>query len=402
MNLSKQRFLIGLGVIIVVIVGVLLFRDGDLQEAKGDAPKYKEMAVEYGTFNMMVSASGVVKPIDRVEIKSKASGAIEELPIEVGDFVKKGNLIARLDQKDERAEVEQAKANLAIAEAELKQAQHNYDRRDQLFQKGLLSEEELGQIELTLATAKAKLVSAKTALERANERFAESIVRAPINGIILQKYVEEGQIIASGVNNVSGGTPIVDIADMRSVYIEAGVDEIDIGKIKPGQLTTIIADAYPMLKFKGKIVRIAPEARVEQNVTLFDVIIEVENTEGKLNSGMNATVEITIINKENTLLVPTIALQLTADPGKHNIRTALLKLGNDFKPQEIEIGLSNFKQTEVLSGLKEGDIVGVAMTSRLKAENDRMEQVIRDRSSFGITGERSPQSQQSSSQRPQQ
>ncbi len=402
MSQSKTRALIALGVIIIALAGIFTFRNGDLQEAKGDAPKYKEIAVEYGTFNMMVSASGIVKPIDRVEIKSKASGEIVELPIEVGDFVKKGDLIARLDQKDERAEVEQSKANMAIAEAELKQAQHNYDRRDQLFQKGLLSEEELGQIELTLATAKAKLVSAKTALERANERFAESIVRAPINGIILQKYVEEGQIIASGVNNVSGGTPIVDIADMSSVYIEAGVDEIDIGKIKPGQLATIIADAYPQLKFKGKIVRIAPEARVEQNVTLFDVIIEVENTEGKLNSGMNASVEITIVNKENVLLVPTIALEPLKGPGKPGVRTVQLKQGNEFQPHEIEIGLSNFKQTEVLSGLKEGDIVGVAMTSRLKAENDRMEQMIRDRSSFGITGERSSQSQQSSSQRPQQ
>ncbi|HEX9653430.1 MAG TPA: efflux RND transporter periplasmic adaptor subunit, partial [bacterium] len=367
---------------------------------------YKEMTVQYGDFDITVTASGTVKPIDRVEIKSKASGRIEELAIEVGDFVKKGSLISRLDQKDERAELEQAQANLAIAEAELKQARHTYDRRDQLFAKGLVSEEELGQIELSLATAKGKLLQAQTALERAQESFAESIVKAPIDGIILQKYVEEGQIIASGVNNVGGGTPIADIADMRSVHIEAGIDEIDIGKIRPGQEAIVIAEAYPQRRFRGKIVRLAPEARVEQNVTLFDVIIEVENGDGLLKSGMNANVEISIVNKESLLLVPTIALQQPKGRGKPTARTVLLKQGIEFRPQDIEIGLMSFKDAEVISGLKEGDVVGVPMTSRLKTESDRMEQRIRERTSFGVTGgqqQSQPQSQPSSQpQRPQQ
>ena len=144
------------------------------------------------------------------------------------------------------------------------------------------------------------------------------MARAPIDGIILQKYVEEGQIIASGVSNVSGGTPIVDIADMNSVYIEAGIDEIDIGKILAGQSATIIAEAYPNIKFRGKIVRIAPEAKIEQNVTLFDVIVEVVNTEGKLKSGMNTSIEITIKKEENVLLVPTAALHTSKDGGMKN------------------------------------------------------------------------------------
>jgi HlyD family secretion protein len=400
MKLSKMRWLLGALVVVIATVGFITLRNGSVHEAKGDAPAYKEMVVEHGDFDITVTASGVVKPIDRVEIKSKASGRIEELAIEVGDFVKKGSLISRLDQKDERAELEQAKANLAIAEAELKQSQHTYDRRDQLFEKGLVSEEELGVIELSLATAKAKLLQAQTALERAQESFAESIVRAPIDGIILQKYVEEGQIIASGVNNVGGGTPIADIADMRSVHIEAGIDEIDIGKIRPGQEAIVIAEAYPNRRFKGEIVRLAPEARVEQNVTLFDVIIEVENTDGFLKSGMNANVEISIVSKENVLLVSTIALQPPQGRGKPNVRTVLLKQGNQFVPQEVEIGLSSFKDAEVIAGLQAGDVVGVPITSRLKTESDRFEQRIRERTSFGITGGQSQQSRSGQSQSP--
>lgn len=373
--------------------GFLLFRIGNFSSAKEEGVKYKKLLIQRGTFQIAVSASGEVKPIDRIEIKSKASGRIEELPIEEGDFVEKDDLIARLDQKDERAEVEQAQADLDIAKAELKQAQHTFDRREQLFQKGLISEEERDQIELSLAVARGKLVQAKTALERAKERFSESVVQAPIDGVILQKYVEEGQIIASGVSNVGGGTPIVDIADMSSVYIEAGIDEIDIGKVKVGQSAIVVAEAYPQLKFHGKIVRIAPEAKIEQNVTLFDVIIEVKNTDGKLKSGMNANVEITIVKKENVLLAPAIALHTPKGPkAKPNVRVVLLKKGNEFVPKRVEIGLSNFKQAEVVSGLQEGDILGVPMTSRLKAANERLEERIRSTRGFGTSSSSSSSS----------
>ncbi|RMF69481.1 MAG: efflux RND transporter periplasmic adaptor subunit, partial [Calditrichaeota bacterium] len=334
MNRRKLRLLAGAAAVVIATVGLFFYKNGDVDEAKGDAPRYKEIEVTRGNFRITVSASGTVKPIDRVEIKSKASGRIEELPIEVGDFVHKGDLIARLDQKDERAEYEQAKANLDIAQAELKQAQHQFERRHKLFQKGLISEEERDQIELTLATAKGKLVQAQTTLDRAKERLAEAVVRAPIDGIILQKYVEEGQIIASGVSNVGGGTPIVDIADMRNVYVEAGIDEIDIGKVRPGQIAIVRADAYPQLRFRGRIVRIAPEAKIEQNVTLFDVVIEVENKEGKLKSGMNANVDITIVNKDNVLMAPAIALKMPQSRrAKPNERMVLVKNGNEFVPR---------------------------------------------------------------------
>ncbi len=408
MKVTKKQFLYGLSIVGLLLLGFLFFNDGSIDDAIGDAPKYKELEVRRGTFEIIVSATGEVKPIDRIEIKSKASGVVEELPVEEGDVIQKGDLIARLDQKDERAEVEQAQANFGIAKAELKQAEHTYGRRDQLFQRGLVSEEELGVIELNLATAKGKLVQAKTALERATERLAEAIVRAPINGIILQKYVEEGQIITSGVSNVSGGTPIADIADMSSVHIEAGIDEIDIGKIEAGQTALVVAEAYPERRFRGKIVRISPEARIEQNVTLFDVIIEVENTRGLLKSGMNANAEITIVRQEDVLLAPAMALKM---PGgerargrggqgqnrqgrNRKVRMALLKKGNEFVSQRVEIGLSNFKDAVIVSGLNEGDIVGVPMVSRLMDANNRFAERIRSTRGFGASGNSSSSSNQ--------
>jgi HlyD family secretion protein len=386
MHFSQKRLFIGTILVIAALLVIAYLVNPKGSDGGGGQPKFKEFVVERGTFQVTVSASGVVKPIDRIEIKSKASGQIEDLPVEQGDAVQKGDLIARLDQKDERAAVAQAQADLDIAKAELKQAQRIYDRRNELFEKRLISEEDWNQIELNLTVAKGKLVQVTTTLDRAQERLSESVVRAPIDGVILQKYVEEGQIIASGVSNVGGGTPIVDIADMSSVHIEAGIDEIDIGKVHIGQSALVVAEAYYQMQFKGKVVRIAPEAKIEQNVTLFDVIVEVENTDGKLKSGMNANIEITIVEKSDILLVPAIVLQEPSDtPGPPDERTVLLKKDDEFIPHRVTIGLFSFKQAEILSGLEEGDVLGVPMTSRLKEENEQMEERIRSSRSFGTS-----------------
>ncbi len=386
MKLSKW-YVIGFIVIIAVAASVYFYTNGRSTETSGEGPRYKEFEVRQGVFETMVSAGGVVGPIDRIEIKSKASGRIEELPFEEGDFVTKGALVCRLDKTDVQADFDQALADLDIAEAELKQAENTFSRRQQLFEKGLISEEERDLSNLNVAQAKGKVIRARTALDRNEIRLSETIVRAPLDGIILQKYVEVGQIIASGISNVGGGTPIADIADMRYIYVEAGIDEIDVGKIRMGQNAAVKAEAFPLMAFSGEIIRIAPEARIEQNVTLFDVIIEVENPEGKLKSGMNATVEITIVREENVLLAPSMALEMPKKGGNKNpnMRKVLVKEGEIFVPRKVEVGLSNFRETVILSGLEEGDLLGVPMMSRLKAENDRMEQRIKSSRSFGTS-----------------
>jgi len=380
----KKLFITGL-ILVAAFAGMTFSGiNGRATDGEKPGPGYREVVVARGTFQEIVTADGSVKPINRIEIKSKASGRIEELPVEEGDLVKKGDLLARLDQEDEASAVAQADADLDVAKAELKQAERMFNRRNKLYRKKIISEEERDEIELRLAVAKGKLIRASTILDRSKERLSDSIVRAPIDGIVLQKYVEEGQIIASGVSNSSEGTSIVDIAAMQSVYIESGINEIDIGKIKIGQAAAIIAEAYPKLSFQGKIVRIAPEAKIEQNVTLFDVVVEVKNTAGKLKSGMNAQMEITLFKKDDVLLIPLVALQKGSTPrGKANEQTVLLKRGDNFVMQEVQVGPSNYKEAEILSGVSEGDILGIPMTSRLKAENERLEKMIKRSRSFG-------------------
>ena len=386
MRLTKWHF-IGLVAVVLAAAGGMVYQSARSGDSPAEDQRFKEYVVSRGTFQSDVSASGVVLPIDRIEIKSKASGRIEDLPVEEGDQVRAGDLICRLDQTDVKAAVDQAQADLDIAQAELKQAENTYSRQQQLFEKGLIAQEVLDQAELGLAQAKGKMIRARTALDQTKVSFTETVVRAPINGVILQKYVEAGQIIASGISNVSGGTPIADVADMSAVHIEAGVDEIDVGKIRIGQPATVTAEAFPRRRFEGKIIRIAPEAKVVQNVTLFDVVIEVANADGLLKSGMNTTAEITIEKEENVLLVPALALsQPQGQPGRRNVREVQVKSGGVFVTREIEIGSFNFENAVVMSGLNEGDTLGVPMTSRLKDENDEMQERIRSSRSFGSSG----------------
>lgn len=369
-------------------------------DAEHAGPRYKEVTARRGEFRIAVTANGLVRPIDRIELKSKASGEVIQLPIEVGESVGKGALIAKLDQVEERAALAQAGADLDIARAQLDLAEKNFERRQQLFSSDVISKEAQDQTALDLAVARSKLVQAETALERARERLDDTVITAPVAGVILQKYVENGQIIASGVSNVGGGTPIADIADMRDVYIEAGIDEIDIGKIAVGQTAAIRAEAYPEHPYEGEVVRIAPEARVEQNVTLFDVVIQVPNTDSNLKSGMNTTVEIVTVDDPDVLTIPVAALRRDrASPGEP-ASAVLVKQGDEYVTREIRTGRTDHRVIEVLEGLAEGDVLGIPMVSRLKEENDLMSSRMRESRSFGSSGGESRQSRDKRGQDP--
>lgn len=349
---------------------------------------YQEVPVERGALRIAVHATGVVKPIDRIELKSKASGKVIEMPIEIGDPVARGALIARLDQVDERSQFAQAEADLEVARAERTLADKRYQRRAKMLDDRVISREDLDQSALELAAAEGELVRATTRFERARESMADTVITSPVDGIVLQKYAAEGQIIASGVSNVGGGTPIADVADMRRVQVEAGVDEVDIGRIGVGAEATIRAESFPDRIYRGAVVRIAPEARVEQNVTLFDLVIEVENSDGRLLSGMNAAVELLIEEAADVLLIPLAALRTEdsngqSGPQERDSARVLVKSAEGYAERAIRVGRRDMRHVEVLAGLREGEILGIAMDSRLEAENALMDARLRNAGGFG-------------------
>jgi RND family efflux transporter MFP subunit len=277
-------------------------------------------------------------------------------------------------------------------------------RERNLLNQGLISETDVDTAELAASRAKANVLLARTELERTRERFEDTVIQSPVSGTVLQKAVEVGQVISSATSSASGGTVIASIADMTRVQVTAEVNEIDIGRVRPGMEATIVADAYPNRTFTGEVIRIAPEAKVVQNVTLFDVMVEVENPEGILKSGMNCGATIDLVRKDDVLLVPTVALHEPSrergpgergerdeqrERGKRGEVTVTVKTAGGFEDRAIRLGLRNFDVAEVLEGLEEGEELKIELRSRAWEDSQRLQDRIRDTRGFRASAGRS-------------
>jgi len=382
---------------------------GGTDEAVSKATSISTTVARRGDLVISVNSTGVVEPISKIDLKSKASGEIIELPVEEGDMVTKGKLIARLDATTAQNDFEQAQADLEVAKVAFDQATRQAQRQEQMFNQGLISQLDYDAALLAKEEANSAVVRARTSLEAAKERLSDTVVKSPIDGIVLDKYVEKGQIIASGISEVSGGTIIATVADLSSAYVKTSVDEVDIGQISPGQKATIIAESYPDEEFPGEVIRIHPLAKTEQNVTVFEVTTLVDNSEGLLMAGMNANVEIIAGQRENTIIVPREAItdfrtiarmasgggaqargngaqfasnrqnsdggtsgQEAGNPGTASPKIVIVVKNGDQEPRQVEIGLSNFEEAEVLSGLSEGDTVLTTVTSKVLKDREEM------------------------------
>ncbi|HVS22150.1 MAG TPA: efflux RND transporter periplasmic adaptor subunit, partial [Gammaproteobacteria bacterium] len=187
------------------------------------------------------------------------------------------------------------------------------DRANQLFRSQTLTQTDVEKADLEFANAQAQVVASQVALENAQITLEDCEVRAPITGTIITKSVEPGTVIQSTTQAVSGGTTLMEMADLTSVQIRTRVDETDIGKVEPGMPTQVTVAAYPNQPFDGVVLKIEPQAVVEQNVTMFAVLIKIANRGGQLKPGMNADVKIRIATRDSVAAVPTAALRAETD-----------------------------------------------------------------------------------------
>lgn len=249
-------------------------------------------------------ASGQIEPLRVVEVKSRASGEVQSIPVETGQELAQGALIAMVDPRDLRNALAQAEADQALAQARVSNTTIQRKRAESLAKQGILSAQDLESTQLQETDAKAQLVKARTNLQLARERMGDVDIRAPIAGTIIEKTVEQGQIIASASGNVSGGTTLVKMADLSTVQARALVDETDIGRVQAGQPATVTVEAYPGRTFRGTVAKVEPQAVVDQNVTMFPVLVRLENPERLLKPGMNAEVSVSIARREDVVTVP--------------------------------------------------------------------------------------------------
>jgi HlyD family secretion protein len=283
-----------------------------------------------GALRITAEATGTVEPIRKVEVKSKASGEILALAVDVGDEVQTGALLARIDPRDVRNSFDQAQADLEVAQARLEISEAQARRASELVEAGVITAQEHESSRLELANAQAARIKAVTNLELAQARLGDVTISAPLSGTIISKTVEEGQVIQSASQNVSGGTTLFVMANLLEMQVRTLVDETDMGQIRPGMVAVVQVEAFPDRQFAGYVEKVEPQAVVQQSVTMFPVIVRLDNREGMLRPGMNAEVEVLVDEAADILLVPNNAIVLPQD-----VAAAATVLGLD--PEQLDM-----------------------------------------------------------------
>ena len=311
---KRKRWLILVAVVVITAAAVAFAArtkaNGNGEEEKG--PEIPTLAANIDDVQVVVREVGTVEPEVKVDVKSNLSGKVVDLPIRAGDVVTKGQLIARIEP-----DVNQAQNLLAVrnqveaATIDLEDAKQDYDAKRKLFENGLISVEVNREAEtryrqaqqaLDEAREKIVLVEASGIPIGDNPRQVVNIF-SPMDGVVIERPVELGETV-TGSGSFNAGTVISTVADLGTMLVKAGINEVDIGKIHLGQETRVTLDAFPRVLFTGNISRIAPAARIDDQVKVFDVEIALDELGHELRTGMTANIEIRGEIREQVLTVP--------------------------------------------------------------------------------------------------
>jgi HlyD family secretion protein len=389
---SRKRLYIAI-VVVVVAVGAAAGFVG-LKGASSDIDAGKLVVAETGTMVKSVVATGKIEPTTKVEIKSRANGIIEKLPVDVDSNVKTGDVLAELDKEQLKAVLRSAEANLQAARAALAGAQaalkknqveaegpevefarRNYDRAQQLFAQKLIPQSQLddahsaidvaenrkraAQSQLTVSEAaikqaEAQVAQAKAAADQAAESLAYATIRAPIRATVLSRDVEVGSPVSSILNLGANATLVMTLGDIQKVFVRGKVDEADIGRVRLDQPARIRVETFRDRTFNGRVTQISPLGVEKDNVTSFEVKVSIDNPGQELKANMTANAEIVLEEHPKALLIPEAAVIYDAkkaasvnlvDPGAKNGR----------RKTPIKVGVGNGTKIEVIEGLKAGD-----------------------------------------------
>jgi HlyD family secretion protein len=300
--MTRSRIVTLASVIAVLVAAFWLWQ----RNANGETPPYRLASVERTDLEAAVSATGALSAVTTVQVGTQVSGQIEAIFVDFNDRVKKGQLIARIDPTLQRQTVRDAQAGLERNQAELEQAQREFDRNRQLFERKVLTEIEFNNAKYALAVARANVKSAQVTLERARQNLAYTEIYAPIDGIVVERNVNVGQTVAASLNTPQLFLIANDLAQMQ---ILASVDESDIGMIRRQQPVRFTVQAYPNDTFSGTVQQVRLQSTTQENVVNYTVVVGVQNPQGKLLPGMTATVEFITGSAKNVLVVPNAALR---------------------------------------------------------------------------------------------
>lgn len=270
------------------------------------AESFRFTAVEQGSIESVVTSTGVLQPTETVEVGTQVSGQVAELYVDFNDPVKKGQLLARIDPTILQQEVMSAQASVMRNQAEVEQAERALERSEQLFAEQVITKTELEQAQYSNTVARAALTSAQVSLERARRNLSYTEIRAPIDGIVVERAADVGQTVSA---STSAPTLFLLAQDLSHMQILASVDEGDIGKISTGQEVRFTVQAYGEREFTGTVEQVRLQSKTQDNVVSYSVVIGVENGDGALLPAMTATVEFIVAQAEDVLKVANAALR---------------------------------------------------------------------------------------------
>ena len=390
--LTKKKIALALG--LVLIVGGAAAYYSKSKTPVVEPPRFRVAAADTGNITQTVTATGTINPVALINIGSQVSGTVNELKADFNDHVKKGQVLLTLDPTIFNAQIRQADAQLASARASLRLAQATHARNQTLVTQSFISPLALDQSKREVDVAQANIQLAQAQLARAQADLNNSVIRSPIDGVIIKRTVDLGQTVAASFTTPT----LFQIAqDLTKMQIDTSVSEADVGALKDGQAARFVVDAYPDKEFEARMRQFRLAANVVQNVVTYNVVLDVDNKDELLKPGMMAQVRLLVGNRQQVLRIPTAALrfrlsdeeierQKKAKAGASASASAVAAeeppppeddaafrtkadLARAFKiytldarnqpvPLDIRIGLSNFRYTEVTGGgLKKGDKV---------------------------------------------
>ncbi|MDL2280615.1 efflux RND transporter periplasmic adaptor subunit [Selenomonadales bacterium OttesenSCG-928-I06] len=323
-------------IIVLVLAVIAYFAVPMYIEYKTPKETLKTSVVKRGNIEALVSATGTISPVNSVDVSSKITGLITKVHVEENDYVEEGTVLIELDDTSMKAQLAQVKAKLVNAEI-------NYYRNKKLADTGAISYQSLDGALMDYEVAKA-------AYEDYVSQVEDTIIKAPMSGIVIGEPISAGQTVAPGIS-----TPMIllTISDMSKMQVETKIDESDIGQIKVGQKAIFTVDTYPDRIFSGVVSRISQLADTTDNVIYYPVTIDIDAPEGLLFPTMTARVSVTTGVSKDTLLIPLLAVKESA--GKKVVQ--VLGKNNEVQTIAVVTGLSTDESIEILQGLNEGDVV---------------------------------------------
>jgi HlyD family secretion protein len=303
-----KKKLIYISTVLIIIIAALYFF---VFRSSAEEIKYRTEKISRGDIVVQVRATGTVNPVQTVQVGSQVSGILAKIYVDYNSQVRAGQIIAQIDSTFLAASVKESEANVDRALAQVNEARRGLNRSKELSGKNLISQAEMDAAQTTYETSLAQLKQSQASLDRTRVNLRYSIIRAPIDGVVISREVDVGQTVAA---SLQAPKLFVIANDLKKMQVEANVDEADIGNIQIGQDVTFTVDAHPGREFNGTVTQIRLAPQMVQNVVTYTVIIEVPNPDMKLMPGMTATVSILIDEKNDVLRVPALALRFQPPP----------------------------------------------------------------------------------------